>query len=163
MKAKPNLIKENLLNVWNIKWVKRPVLIVLAFLTFYLLFLNFVEPTHVGIARNFITGKTWLQDGNGWNLTAPWVYIPEIDARPIRVEVSSAGRGFSAKLVQFNKEYWQEFATTEGIYYYWWANRFSFNLGYDEEHRGIKDIFRGYAYSSKKYSFIKILEEYNQE
>ncbi|MEK6833084.1 MAG: hypothetical protein AABY32_03475, partial [Nanoarchaeota archaeon] len=101
--------------------------------------------------------------GTGWNLTAPWVYIPEIDTRPIRVEVSSAGHGFSAKLVQFNKEYWKEFVITEGVYYYWWANRISFNPGYDEEHRGIKDILRGYAYSSKKYPFINILAEYKQD
>ena len=163
MKSFSNKIKWVFHTLWEIKWVKRLILIVLTLLFFDIFFLNFVEPTKVGIARNFITGRTWLQDGNGWNITAPWVYVPEIDTRPIRVEVTSAGRGFSAKLVQFNKEYWQEFVVTEGIYYYWWANRISFNLGYNEEHRGVKDIFRGYAYSAKKYPFIVILLEYESD
>lgn len=132
-------------------------------LSFYLFFLNFVGPAEVGIARNIVTGKTWLQDRNGWNITAPWVYVPKIDTRPMRVEVTSAGRGFSAKLVQFDKNHWEEFVNTEGVYYYWRANRISFNLGYDEEHRGMKDILRGYAYSPKKYNFIIILDEYTEQ
>ena len=78
----------------------------------------------------------------------------------MRVSVDSAGHGYNAKLVQFNPDGWQEFIQTEGFYYYWWANRFSFNFGYDEEHRGLKDVLRGYAYSPKQYSFLKVLDEY---
>ncbi|MDR0608375.1 MAG: hypothetical protein LBG52_08850 [Candidatus Peribacteria bacterium] len=141
-------------------WSKISIVILSSILLFYLFCLNFVNPTEIGIARNIITGETHLQDGNGWNLTVPWVFVPIIDTRPIRVEVSSAGHGISAKLVQFNKQYWEEFVLTEGIYYYWWANRISFNLGYDEEHRGMKDILRGYAYSPKKYNYLSVLNEY---
>lgn len=160
MKVLLNKIKETIKSLWAIKPVKVTVLVSSGILFFYMLFLNFVGPTEIGIERNIITGNTTLQDGNGWNFTAPWVYVPVIDTRPVRVEVTSAGHGFGAKLVQFNKEHWEEFVLTEGIYYYWWANRISFNFGYDEEHRGMKDILRGYAYSPKDYNFIIILNEY---
>ncbi len=72
----------------------------------------------------------------------------------------SAGRGYSAKLVQFQPDAWREFVAIEGFRYYWWANRFSLNFGYSEEYRGMRDILRGYAYSPKSYTFIKVLEEY---
>lgn len=78
----------------------------------------------------------------------------------MRVSVDSAGHGYHAKLVQFNADGWQEFVQTEGWYYYWWANRFSFNFGYSEEHRGLKDIMRGYAYGTRRYTFINVLQEY---
>jgi hypothetical protein len=77
--------------------------------------------------------------------------------------VPSAGRGWSAKLVQFEPKAYQEFVATEGFRYYWWANRFSVNFGYRDEYRGIKDIFRGYAYSDKKYPFLTVLEEYKMQ
>ncbi len=163
MKEVLKKIKPIVIGFWSKKPVKITTLILLVILSFYLFFLNFVSPTEVGIARNIITGKTWLQDGNGWNITAPWVYVPIIDTRPTRVEVTSAGHGFSAKLVQFDKPHWEEFVDTEGHYYYWRANRISFNLGYDEEHRGMKDILRGYAYSPKKYNFIILLDEYTEK
>jgi len=127
---------------------------------FFIACLNFTEPSEIGLARNRITGNTWSQDYGGWHLSAPWVFVAVIDTRPMRVSVTTTGRGYSAKLVQFQKEYWREFIATEGFRYYWWANRFSFNWGYDEEYRGLKDIMRGYAYSAKKYPFIKVLTEY---
>ena len=126
----------------------------------YLSLLNYTEPTQIGIARNPITGKMWAQKGGGWHATWPWVFVAKIDTRPVRVEVTSTGRGYNAKLVQFNAEHWQEFVAIEGFHYYWWANRFSLNLGYWEEHRGMKDILRGYAYSNKPYPFVSILKEY---
>ncbi len=141
------------------KWVTLCVLILIGFL-FYLGCLNFVEPSEIGIARNFVSGDMWIEEGNGWNISAPGVLVSRIDMRPMRVGVPSAGHGFSAKLVQFDKEHWQEFVTTEGFYYYWWANRISFNWSY-ESYRGVKDIFRGYAYSVKQYPFLKIVEEYD--
>lgn len=42
-------------------------------------------------------------------------------------------------------------------------NRFSFNGSYPEEYRGWRDVMRGYAYSTKRYPFIKILEEYKEK
>lgn len=134
-----------------------------AILLFYLGFLNYTEPTEIGLARNFISGDMWIQEKGGWHVTPPWVRVARIDIRPIRVSVSTAGRGYSAKLVQFKPEEWKAFVEIEGFRYYWWANRISFNLGYDEEYRGMKDILRGYAYSVKSRPFIEILQEYEAE
>ncbi|MEK7498986.1 MAG: hypothetical protein AAB649_00075 [Patescibacteria group bacterium] len=125
--------------------------------------MNFNEPTEIGIARNHISGKIWIQEGGGFFVGPPWVWVARVDTRPIRVAVTSAGRGYSAKLVQFDKQGWKEFVELEGWRYYWWANRISINFGYNEEYRGMKDILRGYAYSPKKYSFLVVLEEYKSQ
>ena len=125
----------------------------------YLSCAHYSEPTQVGIVRNWVTGELKL-DTPGWNVTAPWVSVAKIDTRPLRVCVTTAGRGFNCMLVEFEPSKFREFVATEGFYYYWLANRISFNFGYDEEYRGVKDILRGYAYSVKKYPFIKILKTY---
>jgi hypothetical protein len=101
--------------------------------------------------------------GGGWHAKYPWVIVPLIDTKPMRVSVDSAGHGYSAKLVQFVPEEWESFVQTEGFYLWWFANRLSFNAGYRDEHRGMKDILRGYAYGSKKYPFLRILTEFDQE
>lgn len=145
------------------RWVKIPAAILLILILFYMVFLNYNEPTEIGVARNLISGEMWLQEGGGYFVTPPWVWVARIDARPVRVSVTSAGRGYSAKLVQFDKRGWREFVEIEGWRYWWWANRISFNWGYDEEHRGMKDILRGYAYGPKKYSFLVVLEEYQSK
>lgn len=129
----------------------------------YMLFMNYNEPTEIGIARNLISGEMWIQEGGGLFVGLPWTWVARVDTRPVRVSVTSAGRGYSAKLVQFNTSAWREFVAVEGWRYYWLANRISFNFGYDEEHRGMKDILRGYAYGPKTYSFIVILEEYQSK
>lgn|SRR3989344_4351531 len=126
----------------------------------YLAFLNYNEPTQIGIARNYISGEMWLQEGGGWFVTAPWTFVARVDTRPMRVAVTSAGHGYNAKLVQFQTNAWREFVATEGFHYYWWYNRLSFNFGYNEEYRGMRDIMRGYAYSAKHYPFIVVLKEY---
>ncbi len=141
-------------------WVLALAIFLFSVFTFYLFFLNYTEPTEVGIARNFITGEMWIQKGGGWWCTSPWVRVARIDIRPVRVTVPSAGHGYSAKLVQFQPDAWQEFVAVEGFRYWWWANRFSFNFGYDEEYRGMRDILRGHAYGTKKYSFFKVITEY---
>jgi hypothetical protein len=133
------------------------VIAILLFLL-YLGFVNHVEPGEVGLTRNRFTGKTWVQQP-GWSFTPPWVQVAVIDVKPIRVSVPSAGRGYSAMLVQFVPEAYESFIQTEGFRYYWWSNRFSFNFGYSEEYRGVKDVLRGYAYSSKKYPFLKVIEQ----
>ncbi len=141
-------------------WLKTTFYIFLLIMLFYSMFVNYTEPTELGIARNEFTGETWIQETGGWKTTAPWVIVSVVDLRPLRVSVPSAGHGYSAKLVQFDKNYWKEFVATEGFRYYWFSNRISFNLGYSEEYRGMKDIMRGYAFSSKKYPFINTLDEY---
>ncbi len=61
---------------------------------------------------------------------------------------------------RFNPDEYKAFVAVQGFHYYWWANRFSFNSGYDEEYRGMKDLMRGYAYSSKPYPFIVVIRDY---
>ncbi len=123
---------------------------------------NYNEPTQIGIARNMVSGEMWEQ-GGGLHIKPPWVWVVRIDTRPVRVGVLSGGRGYSGKLVQFDKQHWREFVAVEGWRYYWFSNRISFNMSYDEEYRGMKDILRGYAYGAKKYPFIVILQEYESK
>lgn len=144
--------------LWQRILLRITLVLTLPFL-FYLGFVNHIEPSEIGLARNEFDGTIQLQSA-GWHLTPPWFRVSPIDTRPMRVTVPSAGRGYSSKLVRFDPSHYREFLETEGFRYYWWANRFSFNCSYDEEYRGFRDIVRGYAYSSKKYSFIVILEEY---
>jgi hypothetical protein len=125
----------------------------------YIACINHVEPTEIGIRYNIFTAKIDIQPKKGWNITPPWILISNIDLRPIKVSVSSAGKGVSSKLIQFNPAGWEEFVKLEGFYYYWWYNRMSINCGYNEEHKGMKDILRGYAYSRNTYSFITKLSE----
>ena len=122
-------------------------------------FLIHNEPTEIAITRNLLTGDTYLLEA-GWHFAPLWVLAPVIDTRPVRVSVPSAGHGYSAKLVQFQTDAWQEFVSTEGFRYWWWANRISFNFGYTEEYRGMKDILRGYVYGTKPYPFFKVITEY---
>lgn len=127
----------------------------------YLLFFHYTEPTEVGIVRNWVSGGVRL-DTPGWNITGLWVTVAKVDTRPMRVCVTSAGRGFNCRLVEFRPEGYQEFVAAEGFYYYWWANRISLNFGYDEEYRGVRDLLRGHAYGVRQYSFVKILREYQE-
>jgi hypothetical protein len=137
-----------------------PTILVLVLLTFYFAFVNFIDKNEVGIAYNWITGELWLQDTASWKLTSPSVSVSRIDTRPVRVCITTAARAFNCKLVQFEPRHYEEFVATEGFYYYWWANRLSFNFGYREEYRGMKDILRGYAFSPTQYPFLKILQEH---
>ena len=134
----------------------------LAIFILYLAFVNYTEPTEVGIARNVVTGELILQRYGGFHITPPWTAVANIDTRPMRVCVTTAGRGFNCILVQFEPSNYKELVSVEGFRYYWWANRVSFNWGYNDEYRGTKDLLRGYAYSVKKYPFVKILREYEE-
>lgn len=129
---------------------------------FYLVFVNYTEPNEVGVAWNRFTGELQLQDVAGFHLTAPWVSVSRIDTRPIRVCITSAGRGFNCRLIRFEPVAYREFVAVEGFRYWWWANRFSFNSGYREEYRGMKDLLRGHAYSVKRYRFITVLRDYEE-
>lgn len=128
---------------------------------FYTLSLHYSDQTQVGIVRNWITGEIRL-DTPGWNITPPWSTVAKVDTRPMRVCVMSSGRGFNCRLVQFQPQQFSSFVETEGFYYYWWANRFSVNFGYAEEYRGMRDLLRGYSYSVRPYSFVKVLREYQE-
>lgn len=120
---------------------------------------HYTEPTQIGIMWNGATGEI-KRDTPGWNISPPWVLVAKVDTRPMRVCISTTGRGFNCKLVQFQPDAFREFVRVEGFRYYWWANRISFNSGYDEEYRGIKDIMRGFAYGAIHYSFAEVKENY---
>lgn len=126
---------------------------------FYFACLNYLEPTEVGISWNYVRGEVELQTP-GWYLTSPWVAVARVDTRPMRVCITSASRGFNCRLVQFEPSGYRQFVATQGFHYYWWANRISFNLGYSEEYRGVKDLLRGYAFGVEQYPFITLLQEY---
>lgn len=152
----------NLRRYWRVKSV-RLILIVLSVLLFFRVgLLTFCEPTEIGIVRNLLSGHTWSISG-GWHFKYPWVIAQLIDTRPILVTVDSAGHGYSAKLVQFVPEEWMSFVRTEGFWLWWWANRISFNCSYKHEHRGIQDIFRGYAYGKREYPFLRIISEFGEQ
>lgn len=130
---------------------------------FYLGFVHFQDSYEIAIVWNRLTGHFYLEKTAGLHLSPPWVAAAKIDTRPQRVSIESASRSFSAKLVQFNPEGWKQFVENEGTRYYWWSNRISINFGYREEHRGMKDILRGYAYGVKKYSFITVIKDYGEQ
>lgn len=121
---------------------------------------NSLEAYEIAITRNLFTGEVKLQDRGRYYLTAPWVQKARIDTRPARVCITSATRAVNCKLVQFEPSAYREFVAVQGFQYYWWANRISFNLGYPEEYRGMRDILRGYTYGVKEYPFTKVLRDY---
>lgn len=150
------------------RWIKTPLIkisliIVLVISLSCLGWLNYLDAHQIGIARNSITGEMWMQGPGGIYVTGPWVRVSRIDTRPMRLSIESAGRAYSGKLVQFQPEHWEQFVEVEGFRYWWWANRFSYNWGHEEEYRGVRNLLRGYAYSPKRddYRFIVILNEYS--
>jgi hypothetical protein len=136
------------------------VITVLVLLIPYLACVNYLDQYEVGIARDAYTGNVTLQDQPGFQVTAPWVNVSSVDTRPMRVCITSSTRAYNCKLVQFVPSEFKTFVMTQGFEYYWFANRLSFNSGYTEEYRGMKDLMRGYAFSAKPYPFVTILEEY---
>ena len=132
------------------------------FLGFYVFCVHYTDQYHVAIVRNSWTGELHLDTHGGFHPTAPWVRVARIDTRPIRVCVTSAGRGVNCKLVEFVPAEYQKFVKVQGFGYYWWANRISFNFGYSDEYRGMKDLLRGYAFSAERYPFVKILDGYQE-
>lgn len=141
----------------------RPAVITAGLLfVIWLAFINHVDQYQAGVAWNPVSGELWLQE-SGYHRTAPWTLVARIDLRPQRVCITSASHAaFNCRLVQFVPEYWQEFVRVEGWRYYWLANRFSLNLGYREEYRGFRDVLRGYAFSARRYPFVRVLEEFQE-
>ena len=127
--------------------------------TLYLSLIHYTDINQVALVWNRFDGNIQIDSVPGFNITAPWVKVARIETRPQRVCVTSASRSFNCKLVRFNPAGFKELIQVEGIHYYWLYNRISFNGSYGEEYRGVRDLLRGYAYSSKRYSFISIVEE----
>ncbi|MBI2627822.1 MAG: hypothetical protein HYW71_00080 [Candidatus Niyogibacteria bacterium] len=134
-----------------------------ALVLFWLICVHYAEVNQLGIRWNFVTGEISADIHKGINVTPPWVLVSLINTHPMRVCVTTSGRGFNCRLIQFQSKYYREFVETEGFRYWWWANRISFNFGYSEEYRGMKDLLRGYSYGVKQYSFVKTLKEYQEE
>ncbi|SRR6266403_1934577 len=138
----------------------KKIKITIGSISFLLLFwatcFHYTDSHQIGIIRNEITGELWLDDKPGPNLSAPWVKVVRIDIRPIRVSISTSSRSFNSRLVEFDKLGWREFVEIEGFRYYWWDNRISYNSGYDDEYRGMKDLLRGYSFDNEKRKFIKV-------
>lgn len=132
----------------------------LAFLiAMFLAVVHYTEAGEAAVMRNLVTGRVSI-DHPGWNISPPWVQASHVDLRPMRVCITSAGRGYACKLVQFQSDAFDEFVRVEGFRYWWWANRISFNLGYDEEYRGFRDIMRGHAFGAEPYPFVTVLDAY---
>ena len=137
-------------------------LVLAGMLLFWCMFLNHVDQYEAGIAWDFASGDLWLQEP-GYHLTPPWTLVATVDTRPQRVCITSASHAaFNCRLVQLDVSQWRQFVQVEGWRYYWFANRFSLNAGYREEYRGFRDILRGYAFSARRYPFIRVLEEYDR-
>ena len=132
--------------------------------SFWLSCVHYTEPNQAAVTWNLFSGEVWIDVVAGLNVNTPWVLVARIDKRPVRVCISTRGRGFNCKLVEFVPSGWKELLKVEGFRYYWWDNRISFNWGYErsEEHRGVKDLLRGHAYGVQKYSFIKILRDFKE-
>lgn len=145
-----------------LRWRPRPPTFVAITLGFciYVGCVHELEPTHVGIRRNLFTGRVTLDTRAGFFLTLPWVAVARIDTRPTRVCITSVARSFNCKLVQFVPEAYREFVAVQGFRYYWLANRLSFNNGYDEEYRGMRDILRGFAFGNRPPPFLRVITTY---
>lgn len=127
----------------------------------YLSCLSFLDQYHVGLTRNLATGAVTCDTRGGFHFSWPWVQVSRIDTRPARVCLTSASKAFNCKLVKFEPRAFAEFIRVQGFQYYWWANRLSFNSGYNEEYRGMRDLLRGYAFGIKQYPFVTTLEDYS--
>jgi hypothetical protein len=134
--------------------------VVLGLMVLYFSFVHYQEPNQIALSWNIFNGEKRCETRGGYHFNPPWVWVARIDTRPVRVCVTSRSRAFNCKLVEFEPAGWKEFLANEGWRWYWWDNRLSFNYGHSETYRGVRDLMRGYAYSSKRYPFVKVLEEY---
>ena len=143
------------LTLWRHSNKLLKILIGLSFaFLFWLFCFSYNTWHHVSIERNWLTGKTILNEA-GFKITPPWTQVIRIDTRPAKVCVECSCRGITCELVQFDKNGWEEFLAIEGFRYYWLSNRVSINFGHENEYRGMKNILRGYAFDKKEYKFIK--------
>jgi len=137
----------------KLKW-KLAVSLGMPLLLAYLTTFNYVDQYEVGLGWNWISGEFSLQR-SGFHWTPPAVQVTRVDLRPQRVCITSSTKAVNCRLVQFEPKEYKKFLQTEGFRYFWWSNRLSFNFGYHEEYRGMRDVLRGYAYSEKEYPFVR--------
>ena len=130
--------------------------ILLVPIIFYMSCVHIVNAHEAVIGRNLITGQNFIDTVSGIKFSAPWTLVNNMDLRPMKVCVSSSASNFNCKLVSFNPKGWEKFIELEGFTYYWWANRLSYNIGHEQEYRGLIDILKGYSYDEKSREFITI-------
>ena len=135
------------------------LLTILSLLMSYFMFFNYVDVHESTISYNVITGETKVDTLTGANFTYPWVLVNQIDTRPRRICVTTSSRNFNCMLVSFDPKGYKEFVEVEGFYYFWWANRISYNMGHDQEYRGMDNLILGYSFDNTKRSFIKIHQD----
>lgn len=119
-------------------------IVAFSIIMFWLLFLNHVGATDVGIAYNSINGHISTQEP-GWHVTGITVRTTQLSLLPMRVTIPSGATIINQKMVRFKKEGVRDFINLQG---------FSMGLGNQQE-----NIMLGYAFSGKRYSFLEILEE----
>jgi hypothetical protein len=129
---------------------------------FYVPFVHYTDTYETAIMHNKITGEIIIDEEAGFNITPFWVFVSSVDMRPQRVCVTTTAKIVNCKLAKFVSKNLKELVSREGFHYYWLSNRFSFNLGYDTEYRGMVDLLRGYAFSGGNYSFIKVVDEVDE-
>lgn len=129
-------------------------LIAIIVLVIYIPFVHYTDNTKVALIKNIFTNEIVIDSIPGITFSAPWYKVVRIPIHPCKVCVESTAKTINCKLVKFQPAYWEELVRREGFEYYWWRNRFSFNLGYRNEYRGCLDILRGYAFSQDNVNFI---------
>lgn len=121
---------------------------------FYMFFVTIQDVNHYSIKRNYFTGDVQLDTVPGIKISSPWTQVIRIDNRPFKICVTSSSKVLNCGVYSFNPKGFEGFIKREGVEYYWWRNRLSFNLGHKEEYRGFVDILKGYTLDKDRYEFI---------
>jgi len=119
------------------------------------MFISYTDIHHNTIRHNHFSGEVVLDSVPGIKISYPWVQVVRVDNRPFLICVTSSSNNITCGLYSFNFEYYRDFIVKEGIEYYWWSNRFSYNSGHRKEYRGLVDILKGYTLDgTTDYKFI---------
>lgn len=154
MRIKHKLISQILFTIFCI--------VIFFLVLFYVPFVHYTDTYKTAIMYNKITGEITIDEDAGFNITPFWVFVSSVDMRPQRVCITTTAKIMNCKLAKFVSKNLKDLVKREGFHYYWLANRFSFNSGYNTEYRGTLDLLRGYAFSGGRYSFIEIVDEINE-
>lgn len=112
---------------------------------YYILCLNHVDVTDVGIAYNSLDGTVTVQSHPGWYRTSPFVRVCHLSTLPMRVTIPSSATIINSKIVRFKPEGAVDFVKRQG---------FSWSLTTEQE-----NIMLGYAYSGKQFPFMEVVEQ----
>lgn len=137
-------------------WITIPTALILSIL-FYIFCLNRVAYQTVGVALNNNNGELSLQEKPGWYITSPLVSVKYVPLNPILVssDPSHYARTVNQKLVQIKSDKVMDFVQCQGY------NNIPMLVDLDNDGRGgsFKQMLVGYAYSSKNFEWLEILED----